>query len=247
MKKTAWTAAAFLAAACMASAPAPVSADDLRLPSGEVLPLGDKVTVWRGSDSYFAGKLNGILEGDDFEQSMAQAVIDRGVYKESERAEAEQFAKETAELWRDSRVYQLRSVSGNTMYTAFVLSLPIDTAYWQAEAEDHRWEEYTESAGMKTPETAAEIEAVKAITAVQQEQTAEGVSKGGLHWRSSSLWLAPEQYGWASPMYLVAFSIEGTDEEHLNITVVYAGQASGKYFEPFLAKALENAEREAAK
>ena len=147
MKKTAWTAAAFLAAACMASAPAPVSADDLRLPSGEVLPLGDKVTVWRGSDSYFAGKLNGILEGDDFEQSMAQAVIDRGVYKESERAEAEQFAKETAELWRDSRVYQLRSVSGNTMYTAFVLSLPIDTAYWQAEAEDHRWEEYTESAG----------------------------------------------------------------------------------------------------
>ena len=48
-------------------------------------------------------------------------------------------------------------------------------------------------------------------------------------------------------MYLGAFSIEGTDEEHLNITVVYAGQASGKYFEPFLAKALENAEREAAK
>ena len=150
MKKTAWTAAAFLAAACMASAPAPVSADDLRLPSGEVLPLGDKVTVWRGSDSYFAGKLNGILEGDDFEQSMAQAVIDRGVYKESERAEAEQFAKETAELWRDSRVYQLRSVSGNTMYTAFVLSLPIDTAYWQAEAEDHRWEEYTEVHGVRS-------------------------------------------------------------------------------------------------
>ena len=81
----------------------------------------------------------------------------------------------------------------------------------------------------------------------QQEQTAEGVSTGGLHWRFSSLWLAPEQYGWASPMYLGAFSIEGTDEEHLNITVVYAGQASGKYFEPFLAKALENAEREAAK
>ena len=146
MKKTAWTAAAFLAAACMASAPAPVSADDLRLPSGEVLPLGDKVTVWRGSDSYFAGKLNGILEGDDFEQSMAQAVIDRGVYKESERAEAEQFAKETAELWRDSRVYQLRSVSGNTMYTAFVISLPLDVTYWQSEAETKRWETYAASA-----------------------------------------------------------------------------------------------------
>ena len=243
MKKTAWIAAALLATAWTA----PVSADDLRLPSGEVLPLGDKVTVWRGSDSYFAGKLNGIFEGDDFEQSMAQAVIDRGVYKESERAEAEQFAKETAELWRDSRVYQLRSVSGNTMYTAFVISLPLDVTYWQSEAETKRWETYAASAGMKTPETAAEIEAAKAVAAVQREAAEEGVSKGGVRWRASSLWLAPEQYGWASPMYLGAFSIEGTDEEHLNITVVYAGQASGKYFAPILEKALENAEKEAAK
>ena len=133
------------------------------------------------------------------------------------------------------------------MYTAFVISLPLDVTYWQSEAETKRWETYAASAGMKTPETAAEIEAAKAVAAVQREAAEEGVSKGGVRWRASSLWLAPEQYGWASPMYLSAFSMEGEDEDHFSVTVVYADQASGKYFAPILEKALENAEKEAAK
>lgn len=98
MKKAAWTAAAFLTSAWMALFPASVPADDLRLPSGEVLPFGAGVNVWSGSDSYFAGKMNGLFESDAFKTSLAQGLIDRGMYKESERAEAERFAEAAAEI-----------------------------------------------------------------------------------------------------------------------------------------------------
>ena len=56
MKKAVWTAAAFLASAWMALFPASVSADDLRLPSGEVLPFGAGVNVWADAIRFLPGR-----------------------------------------------------------------------------------------------------------------------------------------------------------------------------------------------
>ncbi len=243
-----WMGAALAAALCLS--PAAALADDLTLPSGEVLPLGSEVAVWRGADSYFAEKLDAVLADPALAEAIAQDFIEAGVYGESEKADAERVGQAVADIIRESRMYQLRSVSGNTMYTAYVLSLPLDLPLTEADtARWNRWaREFGEEAGV-SGEALARLDrhgelsqSVKAgMEAAKLAARSEGTSAGGVSYQLSMTQLTPEAYDYAMPLWLGVLGTTKADGGNLTVTVILADQASGRYFAPILAKAAEAA------
>lgn len=247
MKKR-WMGAALAAALCLS--PAAAQADDLTLPSGEVLPLGSAVAVWRGEDSYFAGKIDAALANPSLGETFAKGWIEDGVYPASEKEAAERMGRAAAELLRESRVYQLRSVSGNTMYTAYVLSLPIDLPL--TEEELTRWNGWVKELGTKeglTEEALASLDAHGELAesvrigmeAARMAVTEEGTSKGGVGYRLSMTQLAPTVWDYAMPMWLGVLGTTKAGGGNLTVTVFLADQVSGRYFAPLLKQAAEAA------
>lgn len=245
MKK--WVCA--LACAGMILTGGAAQADDLHLPSGETLPLGKEVTVWQGSDSYFAPKVAELLKNPKLTEGLAKDFIQLGVYKDSEKKEAEIFAKGMVDVLQASRVYQLRGVKGTTMYTACVLSLPMtlplsaeDLDRWNTWWETYKtkWPENAKKLGDTTPghgELAASVaEGLKWAKLVEKDK---GVSKGGVSYDIQRGYVTPEYKGYVMPLFI--YFIGTTKDSHMGMTFVFADQASGKYFEPFLAKGVEEA------
>lgn len=221
---------AVLAAALLAGG-LTVQADDLTLPAGEVLPLGSRVAVWRGEDSYFAPKLAELLSDPALVRAVAADYIDMGVYSREEKAAAERMAETALDIIRQSRAYQLRSVSGNTMYTAYVLALPMKLPL--SEADQLRWNNWIKAHGELSESMKLGLEAAKMTV------KKEGTSPGGVTYQLARTQLTPEILGYAAQIWLCALNTQKGD--HLTVTVVLADQASGRYFAPILEKAAEAA------
>ena len=238
---------AVLAAALLAGG-LTAQADDLTLPAGEVLPLGSRVAVWRGEDSYFAPKLAELLSDPALVRAVAADYIDMGVYSRDEKAAAERMAETALDIIRQSRAYQLRSVSGNTMYTAYVLALPMELPL--SEADQLRWNNWIRAYGEANGVSAEKLDHFKAhgelsesmklgLEAAKMTVKKEGTSPGGVTYQLARTQLTPEILGYAAPIWLCALNTQKGD--HLTVTVVLADQASGRYFAPILEKAAEAA------
>ncbi len=265
-----WMSMALFAALSLGAATA--QADDLTLPRGESIPLGARVAVWNGRDSYFAGKIDAWLADPALPKALADGFIEKGVYGKSERAEAEKLAGEVMQLIRDSRAYQLRSTVGNTMYTAYVFSLPIDLPL--SEAETTRWQRWAETAaragglseeelqklsghgeiaqslevGMKAAMAAGTAEAAKdtapgevTVSRFAASPLRAGVSKGGVSYKLNFVRVTTETFDYASPLWVGMLGTTKADGSDLTVTLLLADQASGRYFEPILTKAMEAA------
>lgn len=224
-------------------------ADDLHLPSGETLPLGKSVTVWQGSDSYFAPKVAEWLKDPKLTENLAKDFIQFGVYQESEKKEAETFAKGVVDVLQASRVYQLRGVKGTSMYTAYVFSLPMtlplssgDLVRWNQWWETHKakWSDASGKVDSKNEghgELAASVaEGLKWAKLMESDR---GVSKGGVSYDLQKGYITPEYRGYVVPLFV--YFIGTTKDGKMGMTFVFSDQASGKYFEPFLTKGVEEA------
>lgn len=226
-----------------------VSADDLRLPGGAVLPLGKDVTVWQGKDSYLAPKVNGLLKDPKFEEKISEGLIQSGAFTASEKEEADFLAKEIAKYLQNSQVYQLRGVEGTTMYTAYVFSMPI-TLPLDAE-ELTQWNRVVKTVGDKVlKDPKALDDQLKAHGELSQSFAAaekiagdakkkNGVSKGGLSYSESELYAEPYVEGIAVPLYVYGLGL--TKGNTMTVTVVLSDQASGQYFGRYLKKGAEEA------
>lgn len=244
MKK--WLAAAAMAAALGMGGAA--SADDLRLPGGGVLPLGPAVTVWEGSRSYFSKDVNRFLESPEPAEGLAEGLVQYGLYEEKEKGEALQLAESMMRMARAGKAYQLRSVHGDTMYTAYVFSVPVGIPI-PAE-EQNLWLSLAERAEKKrgaaeqAEDLAAHGELAQiwdtAMHVAQGIRRSRGVSAKGIPYEWSRIDLVQEHSGYAVP--LSVYGISTYKEGVLAITVVWAGQADGRYFEPYLKKAAEGAQ-----
>lgn len=239
---------AVLAAALLAGGAA--GADDLTLPTGEVLPFGSRVAVWQGRDSYFADKIDAVLADPALVDAIAKDYIQMGVYGESEKADAERMAQAAADILRESRAYQLRSTAGNTMYTAYVLSLPMKLPL--TETDLLRWNEWVRAFGEKNGVSPEELEALRrhgelsqsAALAVEMMDNAvrkEGTSAGGDAYRLAYTQVTPVLYDYAVPLWLCVLGTTKAGGFNLTVTVLLADQASGRYFAPLVEKAAEAA------
>ena len=243
MKK--WIAAAVLAAALGAGGAA--YADDLHLPGGGVLPLGPAVTVWDGSHSYLSGKIGELLASPEVTESMAEGFIQQGLYKESEKKEALALAESLMQIARSSRMYQLRSVHGNTMYTAAVLSVPITLPA----AGDLQRELLARAAAYEKKmghEKEAEALAAHgefsglwhwAEGLMKDADTGRGTTPAGIPYEMVRLRTSYEYGNYTVPLYV--YSLSQTRAGQMVVTIFWADQASGRYLEPYLKKAAEEA------
>ncbi len=240
---------ALAAAGLIMAGGASVSADDLKLPGGTVLPLGKEVTVWQGQDSYLAPKIAEALKDPRIPEDLAKKFVDVGLYQKGEEKEAKELAKATVDLMQASRVYQLRGVHGTTMYTGFVLSLPLTLPV--SEADQARVLKWIDLYEKKAPEAAkkwdeeqgghgelAEGFALGRKYAQLMEKQ-RGVSKGGVSYDISSGYITPKLQGIVVPLFV--YCIGTTKDKDMTLTFVFSDQASGQYFEPFLKKGVEGA------
>lgn len=243
------TICALAAAGLILAGGASVSADDLKLPGGAVLPLGKEVTVWQGQDSYLAPKVAEALKDPRIPEELAKKFVEIGLYQKGEEAQAKELAQAVADLLQASRVYQLRGVHGTTMYTGYVLSLPISLPVSEADRERVlKWIELYEK---KSPEAAKKIDEMQGAHGEFSESFAlgkkyaqilekqHGVSKGGVSYDISSGYITPEVQGIVVPLFV--YCIGTTKDKDLTVTFVFSDQASGQYFEPFLKKGVEGA------
>lgn len=240
---------AVLAAALLAGGTA--GADDLTLPTGEVLPFGSRVAVWQGHDSYFAEKIDAVLVADPaLVDAIAKNYIQMGVYGESEKADARRMAEAVADIFRESRTYQLRSTSGNTMYTAYVLSLPMKLPL--TETDILRWNEWVKAFGEKNGVSPEAREALSrhgelsqsvalAVEMMKNAVRKNGTSAGGDAYQLAYTQMTPAAYDYAVPLWLCVLGTTKKDGNNLTVTVLLADQASGRYFAPLVEKAVEAA------
>lgn len=238
-----------LAAAGMILGGGSAWADDLHLPDGTVLPLGKDVTVWQGKDSYFAPKVNEWLKDPKFEKAVTEGVMKSGAFTEAERPQADFLAKEIIKYLQASQVYQLRSVSGTTMYTAYVFSVPVSLPLSADELNE--WNEVVKTVGDKIKadpqfvekklaghgELSQSVELAKNLAkAVAQDK---GVTKSGISYDTAEAFVDPEAQGIVIPLYV--YSVGLTKDKSMSVTVVVTDQASGQYFQPYLKKGVEGA------
>ncbi len=237
--------ALLLGAACLAGPAA--EADDLHLPGGGVLPLGPAVTVWDGSHSYMAGKVEEFLASPEAAEAVTKGLIQSGLYKDKEKKEASLFADSLLKIARASKAYQLRSVHGNTMYTAFVVSVPISLPVDSALQKEilSRAVLYEKSAGHE--KEADMLAAHGEFSELYQwaehlakgGDIARGRSSGGIPYETVRIRTSYEYGNYAVPLYV--WSLSQTREGQMVVTILWSDQAGGRYFEPYLKKAAEEA------
>lgn len=240
-----WIAAAVLAAVLGAGGAA--SADDLHLPGGGVLPLGPAVTVWDGSHSYLSGKIGEMLASPEVTESMAEGFIQQGLYKESEKKEALALAESLMQIARSSKAYQLRSVHGNTMYTAVAVSVPISLPV-SSELQQKlaaRAAAYAKQMGHEKEAAALAAHGEWselwhwAEGLMKDADTGRGTTAAGIPYETVRLRTSYEYGNYAVPFYV--YSLSQTREGQMVVTIFWADQASGRYLEPYLKKAAEEA------
>lgn len=237
--------ALLLGAACLAGPTA--EADDLHLPGGGVLPLGPAVTVWDGSHSYMAGKIGTFLSSPEAAEAVTKGLMQSGLYKDEEKKEAAALAESLMKIARSSRAYQLRSVQGNTMYTAVAVSVPIPLPVDSALQKEllSRAVSYEKAMGHeKEAETLAGHGEFSELWHWAEDLTtgaerARGRSSGGIPYETMRLRTSYRAGNYAVPFYV--YGVSQTRKNQMVVTLFWADQASGRYFEPYWKKAAEEA------
>ncbi len=194
-------------------------ADDLTLPTGEVLPLGRQVAVWQGKNSYFAGQVEAVLSDPVLPAAIAKDLLDKGVYGPGEVTQAADMAAAAAHLLRTSRAYQLRSITADTMYAAYVLSFP----------------------SVSLPKGAIPVQVSDDAEQDFPEGGRAGQSRGGVTWWYRWVYIEPVISGYAMPLWFCTVETAKGEGKESTVTILVTDQASGKHFTPLLEKALEEA------
>lgn len=218
-----WQCAALAAAVLIGGGTA--RADNLILPSGEVLPLG-QAAVWQGSRSYFADRVGAVLADPTLPEAMAADLLQYGIYGPGEKDEAARTSATILSLLQACRAYQIRSVTSDTMHAAYVLSFPTE--------------------GIALPggmtQGAAHREAnAPAGAAVPGQGTASGRSKRGISYSMAWMRIAPEINGYVVPLWVCTLET-AREGQAPTVTLIVTNQASGAHFQPLLVKAAEEAQ-----
>ena len=194
-------------------------ADDLTLPTGEVLPLGRQVAVWQGKNSYFADMVEAVLSAPALPAAIAKDLLGKGIYGPGEVTQAADKAAAAAHLLRTSRAYQLRSITADTMYAAYVLSFP----------------------SVSLPKGAIPAQALNGAEPGLLEGGRAGRSRGGVTWWYRWVYIEPVISGYALPLWFCTVETAKGEGKESTVTILVTDQASGKHFTPLLEKALEEA------
>ena len=261
MKK--WLAASMTALAVTAGAVS-VSADSLTLSGGEVMDMGSSVSVYPGERSFFGSQLHDWLMEPDAAKTVEKALEGAAVFPKNQDYSKE-FSAMAVSILRTGKVYQLRAAADDTFYQGMMVSLSVSdsdmlklamyghTALSDKEKPEMAGEDASKKAlAVKTSPSdeapAAEDSMDRALSllrgAVKVEDHSsweDRKSEKGLAYRTGDARLVLNKNGFMIPLYVKGVITRG--EGKTVYTVFAADQASGRYFQPLLDKALKEAKK----
>ncbi len=247
MKK--WIAAS-MAAVSLTIGGMTAQADTMVLSGGEKLDLG-AVSVYDGERSFFGSQIHEWLMADDTAKTIEKALDEEKVFPEGST-----YAKEASEMavdiLRRGKVYQVRSVDNGTYYQGMVLSFSL------SDQEMMQMALYGKALDVKSDEKKAEeapaekkddeLDDLPLLSSfvddvdfkIQKDWTA-AQSKAGLAYETGSAQITLKRKGLSLPIFLKGIVMREADKT--TYTLMAADQASGKYLEPVVDKALAGAKK----
>lgn len=262
MKMKKWLAASLTALAVTAGSMA-VSADSLTLSGGEVMDMGSSVSVYPGERSFFGSQLHDWLMEPDAAKTVEKALEGAAVFPK-DKDYSKEFSEMAVSILRTGKVYQLRAAADDTFYQGMMVSLSVSDsdmlklAMYGQTALSNKEKPETEAAAGKDASapketapakgTAKEDSLDKALSllrgAVKVEDHSsweDRKSEKGLAYRTGDARLVLNKNGFMIPLYVKGVITRG--EGKTVYTVFAADQASGRYFQPLLDKALKEAKK----
>lgn len=262
MKMKKWLAASMTALAVTAGAMS-VSADSLTLSGGEVMDMGSSVSVYPGERSFFGSQLHDWLLEPNAAITVEKALEGAAVFPK-DKDYSKEFSEMAVSILRTGKVYQLRAAADDTFYQGMMVSLSVSDSdmlklamYGQTALSDKEKPETEAAAGKDAyaPKetapakgTAKEDSLDKALSllrgAVKVEDHSsweDRKSEKGLSYRTADARLVLNKNGFMIPLYVKGVITRG--EGKTVYTVFAADQASGRYFQPLLDKALKEAKK----
>lgn len=262
MKMKKWLAASMTALAVTAGAMS-VSADSLTLSGGEVLDMGSAVSVYPGERSFFGSQLHDWLLEPDAAITVEKALEGAAVFPK-DKDYSKEFSEMAVSILRTGKVYQLRAAADDTFYQGMMVSLSVSDSdmlklamYGHTALSDKEKPE-TETAAVKDvyapKETAPAKDRAKedsldralslfrgAVKVEDHSSWEDRKSEKGLSYRTGDARLVLNKNGFMIPLYVKGVITRG--EGKTVYTVFAADQASGRYFQPLLDKALKEAKK----
>ncbi len=250
MKK--WIVASVAAASLMVGGMTSY-ADTMVLSGGEKLDLGT-VSVYDGERSFFGSQIHDWLMEESTPKTIEKALNEEKVFPEGST-----YAKEASEMavdiLRRGKVYQVRTVAEGTYYQGMVISFSLsDQEVMQmalyGKALDAKADEKKEEAPAAPAEAAKDDELddlpvissfVDDIDFKVQSDWKEATSKAGLAYETGSAQITLKRKGLSLPLFLKGIIMREADKT--TYTLLAADQASGKYLEPVVDKALAGAKK----
>lgn len=263
MKMKKWLAASLTALAVTAGSMA-VSADSLTLSGGEVMDMGSSVSVYPGERSFFGSQLHDWLMEPDAAKTVEKALEGAAVFPK-DKDYSKEFSEMAVSILRTGKVYQLRAAADDTFYQGMMVSLSVSdsdmlklamyghTALSDKEKPETAGEDASKKASaVKTSPSdeapAAEDSMDRALSLLRRAVKVEDhsswedrKSEKGLSYRTADARLVLNKNGFMIPLYVKGVITRG--EGKTVYTVFAADQASGRYFQPLLDKALKEAKK----
>ncbi|MEE0291837.1 hypothetical protein [Dialister sp.] len=265
MKMKKWLAVSMTALAVTAGSMV-VSADSLTLSGGEVLDMGSSVSVYPGERSFFGSQLHDWLMEPNAAVTVEKALEGASVFPK-DKDYSKEFSEMAVSILRTGKVYQVRAAANDTYYQGMMVSLSVSdgdmlklamyghTALSEEEkskaaetAKDNSGKVPAAKAGSSEKVPAAEDSMDEAIVlfrgAVKVENHSaweDRKSDKGLSYRTGDARLVLNKNGFMIPLYVKGVITRG--EGKTVYTVFAADQASGRYFQPLLDKALKEAKK----
>lgn len=253
MKMKKWLAVSMTALA-MAAGTMAVSADSLTLSGGEVLDMGSSVSVYPGERSFFGSQLHDwLLEGNA--AKTVEAALEGAKVFPKDKDYSKEFSEMAVSILRTGKVYQVRAQADDTFYQGMMVSLSVSDGDMlklalygkEAMADRNEGEKIADvKAASSEKAGASENSLDRALTllhgAVKVEDHSsweDRKSEKGLAYRTADAKAVLTRNGFMIPLYVKGIITRG--EGKTVYTLFAADQASGRYFQPLLDKALKEA------
>lgn len=265
MKMKKWLAASMTALAVTAGAVS-VSADSLTLSGGEVMDMGSSVSVYPGERSFFGSQLHDWLLEPNAAITVEKALEGAAVFPK-DKDYSKEFSEMAVSILRTGKVYQLRAAADDTFYQGMMVSLSVSdsdmlklamyshTALVEKEKpeavetakDDTRKATAAKAASSEKAPAAGDsmdraLSLLRGAVKVEDHSSWEDrKSEKGLPYRTADARLVLNKNGFMIPLYVKGVITRG--EGKTVYTVFAADQASGRYFQPLLDKALKEAKK----
>lgn len=222
-------------------------ADTMTLSGGETLDLG-AISVYDGERSFFGSQIHDWLMEDNAVKTVEEALEKEKVFPEG--SGASKAASEMAiDILRRGKVYQVRSVDQGTYYQGMVLSISVsDAEMMQMTLLTQALEKKDTDKKVEEPAKEDELDGLPLLSSFVDDveikthtDWKKDKSKAGLAYETGSAQITLKKKGLALPLFLKGIVMREADST--TYTLLAADQASGKYLEPAIDRALAGAKK----